>query len=278
MVEDNESYPDATALWTSLRDYLTVDVEVFGLPDEPRDNSPVTIRFKVTNTSPTDLDSPEIVFEDVRLHISVRGSTRSPRGPLVLDGGQSFDFEHKCLYRDIATIEPRVEANVSRRRFFHIKRPHTIPIVYTKPIALAYLRSFNGIAIHGVLESTLRSISVPGPDTSLAELQGLLAKLTLDQAELEDILGRIRALPVGDLGVQGTAHGKAAHAYVTKVRTACADIKDAISSTNPAKIAAATGVVAELESDASQVNRLTEQLMDKYDVSDEEVDYSYRER
>ena len=269
---------DAVALWRSLRDYLRVAIEVLDGAESHTGSTPVTVRFTVTNTAPGGSDGPEIVFEEVRLRISSGGSGSSSRqiGP-ELTSGQSLTYEHKCDYRDIAAIDAQVEANVSRRRFFHIQRAVAFPSTLTRPTALAYLQAFNNIHIHAVLDSTMASFSPPGPETTFAQLRALTATLDTALSEIDGIQNHLR-LPARDLGESSMTHVKAAAAYVTKVLTGFSDMKDAILSADPEKIAASAEAIAALESEAAEVNRATEELMDKYAISDEEVNYRYRGR
>ncbi|MSQ33562.1 MAG: hypothetical protein EXR60_03990 [Dehalococcoidia bacterium] len=240
--------------------------------------APVTVRFTVRNTGPSGPDWPEIVFADVNLVIGDRGGQSVPKGPAELESGKSFTYEHRCSLQDLPALKVRAEGTVSARRFFRIRRLAAIPTSFTKPAALAYARGFNDLGIHGPLESLRKAVFIPGPKTTFADVQALIAALTRTLTEIEALQGRLRALPAAALGQQDRAHLEAAAAYLTKTQGACRRFRDALSTADSGEIVAAAGSIEDLSPEAAQVDRATEELMRGYEISDEEASYRYRGR
>ncbi len=270
-------YADPTALWRKLQGYLQVDVDVRA-PTSQDARAPVTVRLTVRNTAPSGVDWPEIVFADVNLVIGDRGGESVRKGPAELESGKSFTYEHRCSLQDLNALKVRVEGTVSARRFFRIRRLAPIPTSFTKPAALAYARGFNDLAIHGPLESLRKAVFIPGPKTTFAEVQALIAALTRALTEIEALQQFLRALPVAALGQQERAHFETSAAYLTNVQGACRRFRDGLSSADSAEIVAAAGAIESLAAEAEQINRATEELMRGYEISDEEGNYRYRGR
>ena len=276
--QSTQDCSDAVVLWRSLRDYLTLDVEVDDA-ESPGANSDVMVRLTVANTAPSGPDWPEIVFEDLSLYIGGSGSGGSSRQiSREFSSGQSLTYEHRCTFRELAALKFHVEGNVSRRRFFHIQQTTEVPIIHTKPTILAYIRAFNDLALHNVLDSTQKSISMPSPQTTFAELQTLTATLSSALSDIEETRCELKALASIGAGERVGLHFRNASEYLTQIQTVFTRLKEALSSASSEEISAALGAMDALESEAAQVNRSTEELMHSYDISVEEAHYSYRGR
>ena len=264
--------PDEVALWRSLRDYLKVDVEV-DVPDSPEPNSNVTVKFTVTNTAPVNEDWPEIEFEDASLRVGTR-----TQGTGRLPSGGSASIEHSCRFAELPDIGFQVEGSVSRKKFFRVQKSAEIPKPYARPSVLAFLTAFNEIEVHRALDSTSTLIEAIEPDTRLTDIHAINGALTNLASDTEDMQSRLNEPSRIINGPQFTAHLKTVYAYLNGVRDTCLNLKNAFSSANPDEISAAKSAVDALKNEATEINRATEALMQKYDVSDAEVNYQYRGR
>ena len=276
-ISSSQDSMDAVALWRSLRDYLSVEVEV-DVAGQPDANASVTVKFTVTNTAPSGPDWPEIEFEDVRVWIPGPGGRGAGPDNGILASGQSFTYELICDFRDLPALDPQITGIVSRRKFFQVRQAAEVPTAYTKPTVLAYLRAFNDIGVHIVLHSKIKSISIPGPDTPFAQLQAIIATLTTAVSEVEDTRHRLTDVAMTGSGEWVSAHITTVFEYLNEMHKACDGLRDAISAASSEEIASTARAMDALESEAASVNRATEELMPTYDISDEEVNYRYRGR
>jgi hypothetical protein len=62
-----------------------------------------------------------------------------------------------------------------------------VAVAHTRATVLGHLRVFNNLAVHTVLDATLKSLPVPGAETTLAELQSLTGMLSTAKPEVERI-------------------------------------------------------------------------------------------
>lgn len=196
----------------------------------------------------------------------------------VLFPGQSIVYEFDISSQDIPYTEFRVEGTVSRRHLLHYEHILTPPDSYTRPPLLSALRAFNEIELHNVLDSAMQSMPNLGPDTRLAELQAFTTTLSRNIPEIEATQTVLNNLYRDAPNVRIQAHIRAAHQYLSQVVAALKRMQEAASSTNSKEIDAAARDVKGLASEATQINRATEELMRSCGVSNEEVGYRYGDR
>ena len=269
--------PDAVALWRSLRDFLEVDIEVVGLPDNPEPESEVTVRFTATNVAPSGPDWPQIVFEDVRVEVSMEGSQHSGGTERRLESGSSVKSERSYSYRTLAGIRAEVHGSISRRSFFQFTKPVPLPQAHTRPTVLAYVQAFNHIGIHTVLDSTLSSVSVPAPYVTVANLRATASTLEEGAAQAEGAQSLLQSLPYSSLGQQGRSHVEAAHQYLSNISRRLSD-HERLPSVHTDKLGAQVEALTDLELEAAEVNRMTEEMMEAYGILDEDAEYRYKGR
>ena len=72
------------------------------------------------------------------------------------------------------------------------------------------------------------------------------------------------------------AHLRATYIYLDTVKATLSRLKDAIESNDLDKIAAEASTTLSLKEIASRLNHETEELMARFNLTDEEVNYKYR--
>lgn len=293
---------DAVSLWRSLRQYLKLEIEVLA-PPNPEPRSPTTVRVVATNTAPSGADWPEVVFYGVRLAVGVqvrpisrkiesplagRRSDRHPAisEPPVQDGdysgygrteshelarGESVVWEITCPFDDLPKVQPTVDARVSLPRFFWIPQEVEIPLVYTQPKALTYIRAFITLGFHGLFQPRLDEIKIPTGSTTLAELQVITQTLATSLSVIGDTAKRLNSLAAIAVVPEARAHLEAAGKYLVEELRARQALKDAVASADPARLAEATKVFASISLLALELQRAAELLLAKYAIGGEDA-------
>ena len=196
----------------------------------------------------------------------------------VLFPGQSITYEIDVTPEVLPYLQFRVEGTVSRRHLFHCEETFSMPENITKPLALSALIDFNAIDLHGPLESVINLMPKFDGSTRLVEVQTFSAalsnhiiKIKATQDNLNNVFHQYKFFWF-------RAHIRAAFIFLDRVSAAFARMKAAIESNMPDKIAAEASAILALKGEAAQLNRETEELMQRLNISDEEVNYRYRER
>jgi hypothetical protein len=195
----------------------------------------------------------------------------------VLYPGQSVIFEMDVPPQVIPYLQFQVDATVSRRHLFHHQETLVMPETLTKPIALAALSDFNALDLHRVLDLVITSMPDLGADTRLAEVQAFSAALTNGITETKVIQEAMSKLWHEHKMFWFQAHLRAAHIYLDHVNAALARMREAIGSNTADKIVAEASLLQALKGEAAQFNRMTEELMNRHNISHEEVGYRYRD-
>ena len=153
-----------------------------------------------------------------------------------------------------------------------------MPENITKPPALRALTDFNGIDIHGPLESVIKVMPKFDSNTLLAEIQNF-------STTLSNSITKIKAIKEEEIGkniwykhnfLWFRAHLRAAYIYLDKVSITLVHMKEAIGSTIPDKIAAEASAILALKGDAAQLDHETQELMRKYNISEDELKKSMK--
>lgn len=254
-------------LWRSLRERLKIQVEY-----EIGESSqlPVSIKFTVTNSAHEALDTPRIVFENVILN--VRGSdglTSQELGTLAPQ--ESATYEHRCSYDDLIDLDYYLDGSVSPEVFYTM---HWAGKVSTDEAGIppsAYIVVFNGMKIHQWLESTIQPFPIPGPNTTLGDMQILAASLEDTIMEIratEERLSRLTHFILPRDRDTIYQHVNSVKAYIQSTIQGLSRMRQHLISPNPGQISAEVQhLVSSLENEAERVNAATQNLRDKFGVS-----------
>ncbi len=267
-------------LWNQLKEYLSVTIEVHA--DESKNlEHPVTIQFVVTNKAGNMPTEPEIVFEEVRLKVGVPPDWHLEKA-LNLGSRQSFTYQHRCSYRDLTEIQYSVEGTVSPQYFFQV-RNNAQPIPRGSPnlSALAYIKVLNGLEIHRWLQGVLKTVAIPGPSTTLAEIKTQAETLSKAIVEIHDAERRLQELFYfvnEQYRTKVAEYRNLVQEYLKRMVEGCARLQQALDRPDSREIAGVRNhIYTELAQQASRVNQATENLMKQYSFSDEDASYIYRD-
>jgi transcriptional regulator with XRE-family HTH domain len=194
----------------------------------------------------------------------------------ILFPGDSIIYEIDVPRDLLPYLQFRVEGNVSRRYLFHCEETFEMPEDLTKPLAINALSDFNSIEIHKLLVSITESIPDFNNDARLSEIHRFNTLLSENIAEVKTMQDNINNVFRQHTLNWFRAHLRAAYIYLDVVKETLGRLKEAIESNDPDKIAAEISGIQALKSTASQFNRETEDLMETFNISDEEVGYRYR--
>lgn len=281
-------------LWRSLREYLKVEVNV-DAPSNPEPESPVKVKVTATNTAPSGPDWPEVVFIGVQLEPQERGhrvwqnlhSQRSDPNAIrpetvgfgyegksaepMLASGEYIVWEFECSFRQLPEAQPRVEAYVAWDALFRMSKEVTLPTTYTQPTMLNYVRAFNEIAFWDAFTPKLEEMHAPSPETPFAEIQGLTKSLSDSIASIEEVRQGFSKASAAGSGEAAKAHLRAAGEYMTNQLSLRQDLKDAIASTEPRKIAEAIDSFKDLEPFALELHQAAQDLVRKYSIPEDDA-------
>lgn len=196
----------------------------------------------------------------------------------MLFPGQSVTFEIDVPTQTIPYLQFRVEGTVSRRHLLHYQETLVMPEALVKPLAIAALRAFNDIDTHGVLSLVTASMPDFSSDTRLAEIQAFSTALTTGMTGIKTTQEALKKKWYEHKMSWFHAHIRAAYICLDRVSAALVRMREAIASSIPDRIVAESNAILALKGEAAQLNRTTEDLMHKYNISDEQVNYRYRGR
>ncbi len=125
-----------------------------------------------SNGAPIGLNMPEIIFEEVQFKFGIPPQWYVKK-IASLARGQSITFEHHCNFSGITKMQYQVEGKLSPRSFSlqietsPLKMSLSLP-VQTMP---SYFKLLNLVGIHKWLENLIKTMPIPGPNTTLAEIE-----------------------------------------------------------------------------------------------------------
>ncbi|MBI2847020.1 MAG: hypothetical protein HYX82_03970 [Chloroflexi bacterium] len=140
---------------------------------------------------------------------------------------------------------------------------------------VSYLRAYN--KIDNDLDSVASAIQFPASSskmtaTELIQFNNALGQLiTASQGALQ----RVDGLTVPNLD-EARSHLQDTRRFIQDAIAAIQRMREAINSGNQSGLAQAINDFATLDNRASAINRATESLMLKYNITDTEVDYRFR--
>ncbi|MBI4339031.1 MAG: hypothetical protein HY680_03665 [Chloroflexi bacterium] len=268
-------FPDAFGLWQSLRNYLRTEVEC-DPPENLQNNPQVEVRVVIKNVSPAAPGWPQIVFEDIQVSASRPGHTTGGRINTKLESGGSTVQVLKYQYSELAAVRFHVTARLSLESFFSFQEDTAVSVKLTKPLVIPYLRAFNELEIHKVLDTILVSVALPAPETTFAEIQRTVNSINGAMTWVKETQGKLQAMHYS-LGEDFSKQQQAAYQYLIHLGAVAEKLKSAFGSTLTEDLAESLAAVSDLFAERNAVNVLTEGLMDDYALSDEEVGYMYHQ-
>ena len=127
-----------------------------------------------------------------------------------------------------------------------------------------YLQLLATMEIHQWLTSTIKSPPVPGPDTTLAELDSLggsLSEAVSDIRETQARIGRLSAFVRSPDSEDALQHSRLVDAYLESTIKAIGRISQSISTHDPREVSRTLSrVVPRLEKQAGEVAEGTDDL------------------
>jgi hypothetical protein len=185
--------------------------------------------------------------------------------------GESVVWEITCPFDDLPKVQPIVDAKVSSSRFFWTPREVEIPLEYTQPKALAYVRAFNGLGFHGLFEPRLYQIKMPTDSTTIAEWQVTNQTLATSLTVIGDAAKRMNSLAAFAGVPEVRAHLEAAVKYLVEERRARQALKDAAASADSGRIADATKIFVSLSPLAMELQSAAQLLLTKYVIGGDDA-------
>ncbi len=251
-------------LWDELHRYLKVETETS--VDDDSDN-PVTVIFTVSNTSSTDPSLPEVVFDEVRLTVSIP-SQQHVENLGTLGPGESDKVVQSCDYEDLTELRYDIEGTVNPAAFFTLKRQEGgIPGDSISIPISAYLKVFNQATVYQWLSSTIKKMPTPTSDTTLGELQELGRPLDQASAEIRKTQERLGLLSSyvdrnnRHAREAVSAHQRAVQEYFRDTTTGLGEIRTMVNTGDIAGIAGMVKSVTErLSQHAARLDEATDHL------------------
>lgn len=195
----------------------------------------------------------------------------------ILFPGDSIIYEIDVPRDLLPYLRFRVEGNISWHHLFRCEETFEMPEALTKPLAIGALKDFNSLDIHRPLLSVIASIKDKISDPRSYDMNKYNTLLSENIIEAETMQNNILSDFRQHTANWFRAHLRAAHIYLDLVKESLKRFKEAIELKDQDKVAAESSTILALKNIASQFNRETEELMDMFDISDEEVGYRYRE-
>lgn len=251
-----------TDVWRQLWSYLEVRIDTT-VDTSLGTEKPVVMNLVVTNTSPRDSSWPDIVYKDVTLKVGKSPSLEA-KNLGSLSRGESATFEYRCSYPDSPDVKHEMTATISPEDVFRVRLGPGHPNLGQRFPLIAYVQMFNHANIHKWLNSTIKGFPVPGPDTTLAQIDALRRPVNQAFVEIDEPLSRLSRISdlVNDQyrELVGT-HRKSAENYLTGVKHTLSELTRALSS-DPRSIARTVEGVLEhsirrLENQATEVEKAT---------------------
>jgi len=314
-LEQPESYKYYQELHSYLKTQMNIISPEHDKPEKgPLKATKVVI--SIENTAPVNLDGPIIVFIGVGLSVAHLGgdiqtikpqltkqektdkndhlpelkyinivgkgfpeitSDEQDKGEILFPG-HSLVYEMNIPSQFIPYVQFRVEGTVSRRYLYHFVNTLVMPDEYTKPVVIAALQAFNKIKIHKFFESILKSMPDFNSDTRLADIQNFTNLLSTNIADIKNTQVALNTVYKEHKLFWLKEHVKMAFQHLEHIKLRYVDMKEALASNTPEKMITASEAFKELNIELTQLNKATEGLIDKNNLTDEEVGYTHRIR
>lgn len=251
-------------IWEDLVGYLGVDVHV----SEGTTDGQCVVEFSVTNKAETSPNTPEIVFEEVRLKFGVPPDLRTEKAS-NLGPGKSFTHQHLCRTSDLTRLKYSVEGRASPAVLLEVRgRENNIPATKSNLLsASVYMGFFNELNVHKWLD-TIGSLPAPGPETTLAGIQAIRERLgvaTNEIRETKEELGKIIGFIRSENREGVLEHKTLADKYLGRTQEGCARLSTSLATPSTREFSSLKdATVSRLKTEATRLDEATDQLKKKY--------------
>ena len=256
-----------TELWKELQGYLSLafDAEIVEKAGEEPD---AVVKFSVSNTaSPPQQGRPEIVFENVVLKVGVSPDWHETALGTI-QPGESIVHEHRCTLSALPDLEFDITSTISPEAFFSSNKRGRFPGSGVALSLASYIYLFNDMDVHRWLNSTLRHFPIPGPDTTMSEVQSMIESLNQPIEETRDAQDRLKRIATfvdssNRLSREALVeHGNLVHPYLMEVQKGIGQIRQSLGSPDGQRLSALLEqIVVNLDSLAARVDEATEGLL-----------------
>lgn len=251
-------------IWEDLMSYLGVDVHV----SERATDGQCIVEFSVTNKAKTSPNTPDIVFEEVRLKFGVPPDLRTEKAS-NLGPGKSFTHQHLCRTSDLTRLKYSVEGRASPTVLLEIRgRENNIPATKSNLLSAAvYMGFFNELNAHKWLD-TIGSLPAPGPETTLAGIQAIRERLgaaTDEIRETKDELQKIFGFVRSENREGVLEHKRLVDKYLERTEEGCHRLSASLATPSTREFSSLKdALVSRLKTEAARLDEATDQLKKKY--------------
>ena len=252
-------------LWEDIRNYLVVSTEV--AEEAPiKSDLPLIITFKVTNVAQSEPDRPDIIFEEVTLKVGVPPDWTYER-TTNLTGGQSFEYRHRCNYSQLTKVQYNIEAKLSLRSLLQVRQgQRTVSATRATLTVESYVGFLKEANIYRWAGEVIKKVTVPGPSTTLANLDAQKALLNKTMQEIQEtgnnLQGIILFITKNERILQ---HKKMVDEYFRRAKEGLGRLHRLFSTPASGREIARErdSITTELTTDAARLNQATEELIRK---------------
>jgi hypothetical protein len=160
---------------------------------------------------------------------------------------------------------------VAWNALFRMYKEVTLPTTFVQPTMLNYVRAFNEIAFWDAFTPKLEEVHAPSPEAQFTEIQGLTKSLSDSIASIEEVNQGFSKATAAGSGEAAKAHLRAAGEYMMKQLSLRQDLKEAIASAEPCKIAEAIDSFKDLEPFAFELHQAGQYLVRKYSILEDDA-------
>jgi len=254
-------------IWEDLKSNLLVDVRTYGGSSSGSD-LPLVTKFTITNGAPKSDTRPEILFEEVILRVGVPPELHVEKHT-NLASGESFTYEHRSRYSDLGRIVFSVDGTVSPSHLLRVRRAEDIIPHRVASLSISsYVEVLKDIDIHRWIKGTIEEMTVPGLDTTEAEIEAQQNRFKDTKKEINDTKKQLKQVLGFIIRTTDTdrrkisEHEKLLDKYLTQIIHACDELSKMLDTHNAKTIDATRNqLVTNLEREATAVDEASRSLL-----------------
>ena len=248
-------YGDVHGILKNLESYLRVTLEIS--ENMSQTISPITIAFNVKNEA----EYANVVFDEVQLLVGIPPNVHVEK-KTNLAKGESFTYAYQCTYGEFTKIVYSVGGKVNPSLLLQIgQEGRKIPTKRQLSIK-AYLEVLDELNIHKWLNDTLKTLPIPGPNTTLStikvqreKLGQAMAEISQAEHQLEDISKFVTKAEKVIL------HRKLVNDYLKRTQQGCGNLQQELGKSDTRSVInLLDSIVSRLEKEASLVDQATDRL------------------
>jgi hypothetical protein len=152
--------------------------------------------------------------------------------------------------------------------------PPTVTFEQKRSAVVTYLRAFNNI--ENDFDSAFSQVVPPSSMNSAADFVAWTAAVNKWVTAIDGAISRLAELKPSALEPSTSTHLQQARSYYQSIRTILKALLDAVAAGNAAGILQKVNELSATDAVGSALNRTTEQLMLRYNITDSEVNYRFR--